>query len=531
MGKLEMPPRPVIALSWKRATLSGLEPGSPVDNFSVEEVDRRSRLAVAAGPVLDEMARQLEGTGFSVVLADRCARIVDLRFGTPALRPRMEKVGAVAGRVFSESTTGTNSIATTHEVRAGVAVHGEEHFIESLKKFSCYGHPIIDSVTRRLAGVLDITCLAEHENPLLAPFLVRAAKDIEQRLLAGAREAEQRMLAGYQAAVLRDRSRPVVALSEDLVLANAAATELLDAADHAVLRGLAVDPPAHARRLQLSGGAEMLVSVERVADGAVFTFQPVEPRVGVPGCRRTNAPVLVHGEPGSGLTRTALSLVDEASVFDASEVSGVGAEAWLGSVSRALASARAVVIEAVHLLPAAMARRVALAIPSARARIVLTSAPASDLHAEHASLVAHCSERIALAPLRQRRDDIPMLVRSMMTELGAARELRFTPAALEALATHSWPGNLRELNAVVRQVVQVREVGDVSVHDLPQAYRGRARTRVLTPIEQAEREAIVEALRVTGGNKKDAAQRLGISRTTLYNSIRVFGIVTPVSRT
>jgi sigma-54 dependent transcriptional regulator, acetoin dehydrogenase operon transcriptional activator AcoR len=49
-------------------------------------------------------------------------------------------------------------------------------------------------------------------------------------------------------------------------------------------------------------------------------------------------------------------------------------------------------------------------------------------------------------------------------------------------------------------------------------------------MERAERGAIVEALRATGGNKKDAARRLGISRTTFYNAIRVCGIVAPVSR-
>jgi transcriptional regulator of acetoin/glycerol metabolism len=66
--------------------------------------------------------------------------------------------------------------------------------------------------------------------------------------------------------------------------------------------------------------------------------------------------------------------------------------------------------------------------------------------------------------------------------------------------------------------------------DLPEVYRGRARCRLLTPMERAERDAIVEVLRATGGNKKDAARRLGISRTTLYNAIRAFGIVAPVSR-
>jgi transcriptional regulator of acetoin/glycerol metabolism len=521
--------------------MSGLDPGAPVGHLDIEEVDRRSRLMTAAAPVLDEMADDLEGTGFAVILADRRARLVDLRFGDPALRPRVEQVGAVPGYRFVEETTGTNSIATTFEVRRGVAVHGEEHFIESLKKFSCYGHPVLHPVTRRLEGVLDITCLAVHDNPLLAPFLVRAAARIEERLLAGARQAEQRILAAFQQAQLRDRALPVVAVGDDVLLANNAATELLDAADHAVLRGMVVDAPAQrtvSRRLTLSSGHEALASVGRVPGGAgaVIVLEPVAARrlTTVPR-RRTApslAPVLVHGEPGSGRTTAVYDLAggEPVSTMDAGDLPELGERAWLAKLDTLLATAALVAVEAVHLLPEPVARRVAAALPTATGRVVLTSAPVGELHGEHASLVAHCAERIELRPLRHRRDEIPALVRSMLTALGAPRELRFTPGALEALAGQDWPGNLRELHAVVRQVVETRQVGDVVVGDLPQSYRGRARCRLLTPMEQAERDAIVDALRATGGNKKDAARRLGISRTTLYNAIRAYGIVTPVSR-
>jgi sigma-54 dependent transcriptional regulator, acetoin dehydrogenase operon transcriptional activator AcoR len=517
--------------------MSGLDPGAPVGHLDIEDVDRRSRLVIAAAPVLDEMAEDLDGTGFAVMLADRRARLVDLRFGDPALRPRVERVGAVPGYRFVEETTGTNSIATTFEVRRGVAVHGEEHFIESLKKFSCYGHPVLHPVTRRLEGVLDITCLAEHDNPLLAPFLVRAAARIEERLLGGAREAEQRILAAFQHAQLRGRSVPVVAVGDDVLLANTAATELLDAADHAVLRGTAVDASAGrpvSCRLTLSTGQEVLAAIERVPGGAgaVFVLEPVAIPRSTTIPRRGSAPVLVHGEPGSGRTTAVRDLAggEPVSVLDAGDVPVVGRRAWVATLDNLLGTASLVAVEAVHLLPEALARRVAVALPTATGRVVLTSGPVAELSGEHASLAAHCAERIELRPLRRRRDEIPALVGSMLAALGSPRELRFTPGALEALAGQDWPGNMRELFAVVRQVAETRQVGDVVVGDLPEAYRGRARCRLLTPMERAERDAIVEVLRATGGNKKDAARRLGISRTTLYNAIRAFGIVAPVSR-
>jgi transcriptional regulator of acetoin/glycerol metabolism len=208
--------RPLIAQSWQRVAMSGLFPGASVDDAAIEEIDRRSRLMVAATPVLDEMAGELEGTGFAVILADRNARIVDLRYGERHLQPKLEKVGTVEGRRFLEETTGTNSIATAFELRRGLAVRGDEHYIEALKKFSCYGQPVANPVTRRIEGVLDITCLSEDDSPLLAPFVIRSANQIGERLLEESRQSEQRIFNSFQDAALRARSRPRLAIWVDI---------------------------------------------------------------------------------------------------------------------------------------------------------------------------------------------------------------------------------------------------------------------------------------------------------------------------
>ncbi|MYS63288.1 hypothetical protein GTW66_03905 [Streptomyces sp. SID5473] len=167
--------RPEIAHSWWRSERSGLTPAAPQPRVEPDAVDRRGRLRTAAGPVLAELARQLGETDFCVVLADRAARITELSGGGRALRDRLESLGVVSGGVFLEETTGTNSLATAYELRRGVAVHGEEHYLEPFKRFSCYGHPITHPVTRRLVGVLDITCPSAAGSPLLAPLVARAA--------------------------------------------------------------------------------------------------------------------------------------------------------------------------------------------------------------------------------------------------------------------------------------------------------------------------------------------------------------------
>ncbi|MFD9667195.1 sigma-54-dependent Fis family transcriptional regulator [Rhodococcus sp. NPDC059968] len=534
MTELDNSSRPLIAQSWQRVAMSGLFPGASVDAAAIEEVDRRSRLMVAATPVLDEMAGELEGTGFAVLLADRNARLVDLRYGERQLQPKLEKVGTVAGRRFLEETTGTNSIATAFELRRGLAVRGEEHYIEALKKFSCYGQPVVNPVTRRVEGVLDITCLSEDDSPLLAPFVIRAARQIGERLLEESRQAELRIFRSFQDATVRARTRPVIAIGDDILLANTAAVQILEPADHALLRALAVEAPLDreiTHDVQLSAGRLLTASVLRIpgSGAALFTFG-AEPTARAttlpPGPSAPIGSVLITGEPGTGRTTTArAAAADETSAwFDAAQVAECGSRRWSEQVRSRLAEPGCVVLEAVDLLPSSLARRTAEDLRAARARVIVTSAPLDDLPPEHAALVSHCAKRIELAPLRHRRPEIPALVNKMLADLGAATQVRFTPAALEALAGQQWTGNLRELHTAVRAAAAVRSVGDITVGDLPEQWRGRM-TRPLTALEQAERDAIVKALKDVGGNKKAAALQLGISRTTLYRAIRLYGII------
>ncbi|GGZ50787.1 siderophore-interacting protein [Streptomyces inusitatus] len=544
-------PRPEIALSWRRSELSGLTPAAPEIRVDPDAVDRRGRLATAAGPVLTELADQLGDASFCVVLADRASRIVAPTVGPRGLRDRLEGLGVVAGGVFLEETTGTNSIATVYEVRRGLAVHGDEHYLEPFKRFSCYGHPIIHPVTRRLEGVLDITCLTGDGSPLLGPFLARAAHDIEERLLRTTRAAEQRLLAAFQVAAA-GRTLPLLVLGEGVVLANPAAVELLDPLDHLLLRELAAglrsrDGTGPARRVELVSGRSVEVrprSLGPGAGGVLFEFTvPAETRstpapalalalaLARPGARsRSDTPVYIGGAPGTGRTTKARSLAGTDPrppvVLDSSEAAVRGEAAWLRDLGAAAGARSPLLVEEVQLLPEACAVRLRhlLERPDAP-RIVLTGAPAGDLDGPGAALAAACAGRIELAPLRDRTEELPGLVRAVLDELGADPGPRFTPAALAALAGHPWPGNLRELRAVVRAVLERRSAGDVTPGDLPEGYRVSPRLRRMTPLERAEHDTIAAALRACGGNKLRAARRLGISRTTLYNRMRALHII------
>lgn len=533
--------RAEIESSWRRASLSGLRPESALDRLSIGEFDPRSRLLVAATPVLDELTIRLAGTTFCIALADSACRIVDRRFTDLRTERALDQISAVPGAQYTEENAGTNALGTPLEIMRGVTVHGREHFVEALKVFSCYGHPIRNPVTRRIEGVLDITGVGPEANPLFAPLLQRAVEDIEQRLWEGARQAEKRLLQAFQNAAQR-RCRALVAFGDELVLTNRAALDLLDPSDHAVLRDIASAAPGTgelARDLVLGSGAPVTLRALKVSgtpDSVLVELTP-RARTRVPRgraagprtstldsrlaeLRASGEPVLIAGEPGSGRTRAAQLVAGaRAEVLDAADLVVLGERKWAEQLDSA--AAQALVIERIELLPDALCARLARRLAE-RSRVVLTSAPQSDLPGGVRSAAAFCPARVDLPPLRSRGDELAGIARAMLAELRPGA--RIAPSALEALIAQPWPGNLRELRGVLRATVENRTAGDITVHDLPAAYRNTGRSARLSGRERAERDAIAEALRVTSGNKVHAAQRLGISRTTLYSRMRAFGL-------
>jgi DNA-binding NtrC family response regulator len=139
---------------------------------------------------------------------------------------------------------------------------------------------------------------------------------------------------------------------------------------------------------------------------------------------------------------------------------------------------------------------------------------------------------IALPPLRDRKEDLPLLVRTFIEEFNRQdnRQVRgLTPEAERALEQYRWPGNVREVRNVVQRAVVLGGTGLMDVEHLPEnvirtvAPSAPAATGV-TPIREMEREMIMRALEETGQDKRRAAALLGISLKTLYNKLAKYGI-------
>ena len=135
---------------------------------------------------------------------------------------------------------------------------------------------------------------------------------------------------------------------------------------------------------------------------------------------------------------------------------------------------------------------------------------------------------ILIPPLRERREDIPELVRHLYQRYRMQRGAEahvLAPETLELLRTHAWPGNVRELANVIEHAMIVSDTTPIRPDHLPQSFtnrrlRGlRERPAQRLTLAEHERQIILEAMERHGGNRATAAQELGISIRTLFNKL------------
>jgi DNA-binding NtrC family response regulator len=154
-----------------------------------------------------------------------------------------------------------------------------------------------------------------------------------------------------------------------------------------------------------------------------------------------------------------------------------------------------------------------------------------------------------LPPLRERKDDISLLVEKFVQIFNRNRQVRlrgFEPAALAALLEYPWPGNVRELENLVQRMVVLHGGGSIGLAELPDKYapRRQSTTSTVAPstatvptidfgpqgvdfdalVDSFEEQLILQALRLTRGNQKEAARLLRLHRTTLLGKMRKKGL-------
>ncbi|MEV7978843.1 helix-turn-helix domain-containing protein [Streptomyces sp. NPDC086519] len=586
----------VLAASWVRSQQAGVDITRPPTDFS-DDIDTSSRLVRCAEPVLDQLGNDTADLPLVIALTDSQARLVQRRDSSSAVGRLLDRVDFAPGYNYAEGKKGTNGVGTVLEAGQAVSVVGPEHFTEELQAFACTGAPVIDPLTGRIEGILDVSTLADAWSPLVHTLVKSAAKDIGRNLLLDRNQAQQALFETYLRADARSTRQAVFAFADSVFMANAAAQALFDPVEQLAVREHATFLMTRRDRVSetmtLQSGRMIRIRGTRLVSGSdtagivviaeAVTDQPSRPWPSAPGTgfddrvlprvatagaetrelvgdlRRPHvpiasgsspawiracselrdalaakAPTIVLGETGAGKFTLVAELFHadhpggRSVAVDASQLHS-GAEsdldALLGStreqtlcIVRNIDQASTEGVERIDKLFTTLGSTTA---PVTFAATVSDSSLDSDLpfHA----LLGHFEVAVTVPALRHRTEDLTLIVSRVLEEIAPGRRVRLSPTATRTVAQYTWPRNVSQLREALAHALRARPVGEIQDQDLPNYCQTHSH-KILTRIEAAERDAIIEALRDKGGNRVAAATHLGMSRSSLYRKLRSYGI-------
>jgi signal transduction histidine kinase len=266
-GRLgEDTPRTDVLDSWRRSQALGVHPDQ-MDLPFVQEPNTESPLTTAAAPVLDRITDDLSAQAVCIILTSSDGVVLQRMASNARMMNALDSVRLAPGYSYSEEFVGTNGIGTALETGQPTFIRGEEHYVGTLGRLACAGAPIRDPISRRIVGVLDLTCWAGHSDPVQFALAKMAASQIEDRMRARAHESETALLEAY---LEQARRFPlgVLAIGGDVVLMNTHLRQALDPNDQMALLEHASDLlPARVTGTVLavlpSGTAVKMLAVER----------------------------------------------------------------------------------------------------------------------------------------------------------------------------------------------------------------------------------------------------------------------------
>ncbi|CAN5420744.1 transcriptional regulator MimR [soil metagenome] len=151
----------------------------------------------------------------------------------------------------------------------------------------------------------------------------------------------------------------------------------------------------------------------------------------------------------------------------------------------------------------------------------LSESPNSDL--PFRELLPYFQTSAIVPPLRQRTADVGAITTRVLAELAPHREVRLSVDAMRLIERYTWPRNISQLEEALASALKKRPVGEIDENDLPGYCHTTAR-RALSPLEEADRDAVIAALKDADGNRVHAARALGLARSSLYRRLKQYGI-------
>ena len=467
-----------LRASWQRSEEYGVSI-EEIDPVFVGTLDQESLFFECSQEVLASLHCTLAGEPVSIMLTDANGVLLNRFCGNRTLLQALDNVHLAPGFSYSEREAGTNGVGLALADRAPTLVRAEEHYVLSLCVYTCAAAPVLDPLTGRLEGCINLTTWSRESSRLLVALAESAAKSTTALMLAHSR--------GHQ-------PRPT---------------------PHA-----AVFHVAHAR---LKPGSETLESLSAAW---------VNPRTHAQNALNTNRIIAAVGEHGSGrstmLAQAARHHSPQTRIVAARAPAPQDAEVWLSLCETELRKPNTTLILCdVDTLPTWVDEQLHNVIQKARNdtsptttfQLAMTAERFDNIPTPLASLI---DTIIEVPPLRDHPEDVLPIARH--TALHArGRNIELSRTAGQALHDFAWPGNIEQLQRIIKDAA--RRTDHIEIHHLPPELLADS-THGLTRLQTLERDEIVKTLTRPGITIRDAADQLGMSRATLYRRITQYRVHT-----
>lgn len=472
---------PRLLASWQRSEQYGVNV-EVVEPAFTGTVDDGSLFYQCGKEILSDLHRTLAAEPISLMLTDADGLVLNRLCGDESLLRALDKVHLAPGFAYSEREAGTNGLGLALADRTPTLVRAEEHYSLSLCSYTCAAAPVLDPLTGRLEGSVNLTTWSRSSADLLLALAQSAAGNTAALMMARSQGRQQRP--APRGEVFR-------------------------------VEAPGLEPGADTVRELGPAWQEVVDQIERAL--------------------RAGRVVASVGEPGVGRTTALAQAMRRAwprdRILVASPPAPQDMDAWLSLWTPELGKAHTTIVgRDVDALPVWVAERLAELMARARADVpddpgagVPLCLTAERFDAIPASLAARVDTVVTVPPLRERPDDIVPLARRAAAR-ARGREVEFTAAAQRVLRDHAWPGNAAQLVRVAKEAAMRTDA--VDVRHLPTELLSGVSHR-LSRIEAFERDEIIRVLTRPGVSMRAAAEELGMSRATIYRKLQQYQITLP----
>lgn len=569
---------PLLSDSWFRSQLYGLQPTT--DDFprlrSGELADllaSHSGLQQLTQPVVGALSRKVADLQSVVILSDASGLVLQT-FGNMHAMQKAQSFALAPGNLWSESGRGTNAIGTALAIDDSCEIDGRQHFLTSNQDLYCAAIPI-QSPDGQIAGVLDISGPAHFPHPHTLGWVKEAAKQIEYLWVKQSLHPQQWLMSLHSQPQKLDSVEELLLVFSDNVLTagNRLAMRELglgsEQLGHITFQQLfplltqtAVSVPlpltvcrqGYYYRLRAPTRSAVAVSAPPAVD---LPF--AGPREGEKMVRLLNAGIAlcIEGETGCGkeyVSRTLHqhsrwrsgkfvaincaaipeSLIEsELFGYQPGAFTGASKNGYIGKIREA--DGGVLFLDEIGDMPMLLQTRL-LRVLQEKEVTPLGASQSTPVNfavicATHRNLAQRVADgefredlfyrlrefALAIPPLRG-WPALPAFIQRLWQALGAGqRRVQLSPELLDNLARQPWPGNVRQLQSLMKVLLALADDGArLEVDDLPAEYRAAPAPAAPRGLQQHDSQLIADTLTTYNGNVSKAAQALGVARSTLY---------------